>query len=163
MIDHELTGLARVREAMRSLGVTARIISPGIPMPTVPLAAAAVGCPIDQIIKTVVFATPDLVPVIAIANGTHRIDRNRLAEASGVESLKLAAPDFVLTATGFPAGGVAPVGIRDADARVFIDPAVLDLAIVFGGAGTEADLLELSTADLLRVTQGAVAAITVPD
>jgi Cys-tRNA(Pro) deacylase len=163
MIETSLTGLDRVREALRHLKLDARIVSPGTPMPTVPLAAAAVGCSVEQIIKTVVFVTRDRQPVIAIANGTRRIDRKQLAEAAGVVSLRLADPDSVLQVTGFPAGGVSPIGIRDATVPVIIDPAVLDVESVFGGAGTEHDLLELHTADLVRHTSGTVAAITLPD
>ena len=163
MIGTHLTGLDRVRESLRQLGLEARIVSPGTPMPTVPLAAAAVGCSLEQIIKTVVFTTADRLPVIGIANGTRRIDRKRLAEAAGVDSLKLADPDFVLRVTGFPAGGVSPIGIRDGSAKVVIDPAVLEVDFVFGGAGTEDDLIELPTSDLVRFTSGMIAAITIPD
>lgn len=163
MIETCLTGLDRVREALRQLELEARIVSPGTPMPTVPLAAAAVGCSVEQIIKTVVFSTPDRQPVIGIASGTRRIDRKLLAEAAGVESLKLADPDFVLRVTGFPAGGVSPIGIRDAGAPVIIDPAVLGVESVFGGAGTEDDLLELRTSDLVRYTSGKIAPITQPN
>lgn len=163
MIQIELTGLERVRAALRELALDARIVSPGIPMPTVPLAAAAVGCSAEQIIKTVVFATRDLQPVIAIANGTRRIDRTRLAAATGVESLRLATPDLVLRVIGFPAGGVSPIGTRDHDAPIFVDTGVLEQGTVFGGAGSEHDLLELRTTDLLRLTAATVATITVPD
>ena len=163
MIDPYLTGLDRVREALRVLGLSARIVSPGKPMPTVPLAAAAVGCPVDQIIKTVVFATHGGQPVIGIANGTRRIDRRRLAEAAGVESLRLASPKLVLAVTGYPAGGVSPIGIREYDTPVFIDPFVLEQEIVFGGAGSEDDLVELHPEDLLRNAAAMVAAITQPD
>ena len=163
MLESDLTGIDRVREALRLLELDARIVSPGTPMPTVPLAAAAIGCSVEQIIKTVVFVTRDRQPVIAIANGTRRIDRSRLAEAAAVDSLKLADPEFVLQVTGFPAGGVSPIGTRDRTAQVIIDPAVLEVEVVFGGAGTEDDLLELRTTDLLRLTAGTVAAITVPD
>ena len=163
MIEANVTGLDRVREALRSLGLSARSVSPGTPMPTVPLAAAAIGCSVEQIIKTVVFMTRDCQPVIAIANGTRRIDRKRLAEAAGVESLKLADPDFVLRITGFPAGGVSPIGIRDETARVVIDSAVLEVDFVFGGAGTEDDLIELPTSDLFRLSSAMIAPITTPD
>jgi prolyl-tRNA editing enzyme YbaK/EbsC (Cys-tRNA(Pro) deacylase) len=163
MIDSNLTGLDRVREAMRQLGLDVRIVSPGTPMPTVRLAAAAVGCSVDQIVKTVVFTTRDHRPVIAIANGARRIDRALLADAAAVQSLRLAAPDFVLHVTGFPAGGVSPLGIRDCEAPIYLDLAVLEQATVFAGAGTEDDLVELRTADLLRLQTVKVSAITVAD
>ena len=79
MIDQHLTGLERVRAAIELLNLRARIVSPGVPMPTVPLAAAAIGSSVDQIIKTVVFSNADLQPVIAIAR---MIDGNeRMASA----------------------------------------------------------------------------------
>ncbi len=159
-VPTELNGLDRVRRAIELLKLDAEIVTPGVPMPTVPLAATAIGCGNDQIIKTVVFSTPDGRAVIAIANGTGRISRHRLAEAAGVEKLRLADPAFVLERTGYPAGGVSPVAIRDPDAMLIIDPAVLRQDVVFGGAGTEDDLLRLSTADLVRVTGGIEAAIT---
>jgi prolyl-tRNA editing enzyme YbaK/EbsC (Cys-tRNA(Pro) deacylase) len=163
MIHPNLTGRERVEAALDGLGLESEIVSPGVPMPTVPLAAAAVGCSVDQIIKTVVFATPEGSPVIAIANGTSRIDRGLLAASLGVASLKLAAPEFVLDVTGFPAGGVSPVGIRATGAPIVIDPAVLVQESVYGGAGTEDDLLHISTTDLLRVTGACVCPITRQD
>jgi Cys-tRNA(Pro) deacylase len=163
MIDPNLTGRERVEAALNELDLDAEIVSPGMPMPTVPLAAEAVGCSVDQIIKTVVFITPGGEPVIAVANGTSRIDRKLLAAAVGAASLKLAAPEFVLKVTGFPAGGVSPVGIRTTDAPVVIDPAVLVQKSVYGGAGTEDDLLHLASTDLIRVTGGCVCPITRQD
>jgi prolyl-tRNA editing enzyme YbaK/EbsC (Cys-tRNA(Pro) deacylase) len=162
-IDVDLVGMDRLRAALIVLKLDARIVSPGTPMPTVPLAAAAVGCADDQIIKTVVFATPDGQAVIAIANGTRRIDRRQLASAAQVASLKLAQPDFVLDRTGYPAGGVSPIGIRDVDAPVIVDSAVLGQRIVFGGAGTENDLLEIETSQLLMLTGACVCPIVRED
>jgi prolyl-tRNA editing enzyme YbaK/EbsC (Cys-tRNA(Pro) deacylase) len=98
--------------------------------------------------------------VIAIANGTHRIDRGLLADVAGFDSLKLAPPELVFELNGYPAGGVSPIGIRESEAPIVIDPAVLDEEIVYGGAGTEDDLIEIKSADLLRVTQATVRQIT---
>jgi Cys-tRNA(Pro)/Cys-tRNA(Cys) deacylase len=156
VIDPELTGLERARAAIKLLQLNAQIISPGLPMPTVALAAEVIGSTVDQIIKTVVFAGTDGRIVVAIANGTHRIDRGLLAQAAGFDTLKLAPPEVVFQKTGYPAGGVSPIGIRESDAPVVIDPAVLEQDVVYGGAGSEADLIEIRTSDLLRVTAATV-------
>lgn len=163
MIESDLTGLDRVRAALVLLELDARVVSPGTPMPTVPLAASAVGASVEQIVKTLVFTTAPGKPVIAIANGTRRVDRQLLAVAAGEESLKLASPSFVQDTTGFPAGGVSPVGIRTSGVPVVVDPAVLEQERVFAGAGTEDDLLEMSTADLVRVTGAIIRSITRAD
>jgi prolyl-tRNA editing enzyme YbaK/EbsC (Cys-tRNA(Pro) deacylase) len=163
VIDPQLTGLARVRAAIVALGLDGRIVSPGLPMPTVLLAAAAVGVSVDQIIKTVVFMTPDRRPVIAIANGLRRVDHQLLAQFSGEPTVRLATTEFVLEQTGYPAGGVSPIGIRSVNASVIIDQAVTEQVRVFGGAGSEADLIEVSVTDLLRATGGHVRLITRAD
>ena len=160
MISIELQGLDRVHVALKSLGLDAAIVSPGQPMPTVPLAAEAVDCTVDQIIKTVVFIDPDGEPVIAIASGTRRINRQKLASAAGIAMVRLAAPEFVLQQTGYPAGGVSPIGIRNQAARIVIDIRVLDQSEVYGGAGTEDDLLRIRTDDLVKATGGNLASIT---
>lgn len=163
MIDPTLIGLARVRAAIAELALDARIVSPGTPMPTVALAAAAVGGCVDQIVKTIVFMTPDRLPIIAIANGLRRVDRLRLADASGVTTVKLASPEFVLEQTGYPAGGVSPIGIRSENAPIFIDQAITEQDWVFAGAGTEDELIGVAVSDLLRVTGGLVRSITRAD
>lgn len=160
VIDMQLEGLARVRAALAALGFDAEIVSPGVPMPTVPLAAQAVGCTNDQIIKTVVFTSPDGAVIIGIANGTGRIDRAKLAATAGVQKVKLADPAFVLERTGYPAGGVSPIGIRDRTARVFIDRSVTAQDFIFGGAGTEDDLIRLTPDDLITYSGGTLSEIT---
>ncbi len=125
MLPIELTGIDRVRRAMEREELDGEIVTPGVPMPTVPLAASAIGCHESQIIKTVVFTAPGDLAVVAIANGTRRINKATLAEAAGVPKVKLASPEFVLERTGYPAGGVSPIGIRDTNAIVIIDSAVL--------------------------------------
>ena len=160
MIPEDLSGIDRVRRAIALEHLDAEVVTPGISMPTVPLAAAAIGCHESQIIKTVVFTSPDEVAVVAIANGTRRINKATLAASAGVPNVKLASPGFVLERTGYPAGGVSPIGIRDRAAIVIIDESVLQESVVYGGAGTEDDLLRISTADLVRITSGRVTSIT---
>ncbi len=144
-------------------GIDAEIIAPGVPMPTVPLAAAAIGARTEQILKSLVFqdqATGRLV--LAIACGTGRIDRVRLGAIVGLARLRLAAPDVVLAATGFPAGGVPPIG-HASRLPVVMDRRAAALEVAYGGGGAEALLLRVRPADVLRVTDGIVADIVVGD
>lgn len=137
----------------------ATVLVPGLPMPTVPLAAAAIGVPQTQILKSLVFTTVDGVLVLAIAAGPSRIDRVRLASAAGLSKLRLADPAVVLTATGYPAGGVAPIA-HATPIPVVIDAAAASLVIAYGGAGTEDALLRIAPTDIVRVTSAVVANIT---
>jgi prolyl-tRNA editing enzyme YbaK/EbsC (Cys-tRNA(Pro) deacylase) len=139
--------------------VDAEILLPGVPMPTVPLAAAAIGVSEAAILKSLVFSAPDGRLVLAIAAGQTRIDRRLLAAAAGLPKLSLAAPDVVLAATGFPAGGVAPIGHQNALA-VILDEGAAALDVAYGGAGTEHGLLRIAPAEIIRLTGATVARIT---
>jgi Cys-tRNA(Pro) deacylase len=141
--------------------ISAKILKPGVPMPTVPLAAAAIAVREDQIIKSVLFHDSNGSVVLAIASGTARIDRKRLANAIGNGKLRLADAATVFAATGYPAGGVSPIGHATAF-PVVIDTRVMTLAVVYGGAGSEATLLKISPADIQRLTNAIVAEIVEP-
>jgi prolyl-tRNA editing enzyme YbaK/EbsC (Cys-tRNA(Pro) deacylase) len=145
-------------EFLAAHDIDAEFIAPGVPMPTVPAAAAAIGAREEQILKTVLFGNKTGEYAIAIASGPRRIDRALLGEIVGVAGLRVASPDEVLAITGFPAGGVAPVGLPP-ELTVVVDSAVMSLPIAFGGGGREDLLLEIRTADIIRVNQARVATI----
>ena len=71
-------------------------------------AAAAVGCSVGEIAKSLVFRAGDRA-VVAIMSGDNRLDPATLAAAIG-EEVRRADADFVRAATGFAIGGVPPLG-----------------------------------------------------
>lgn len=138
--------------------IDAELIEPGVPTPTVPDAAAALGVAEEQILKSLLFQSPDGRVVLAVACGPTRIDRAKLADAAGVERLKMAPADVVLERTGYPAGGTPPVGhIQALD--VVIDSRVMALTFAFGGGGRIDALLRITPAEIQRVTGAKVADI----
>ena len=161
-IPEELEGRGRCDAALAELGIDAEVVEPGVPMPTVPLAAEAVGVSSEQIIKTIALVDPHGEVVIAIASGTAKIDRGLVADAAGSAKLSLASPERVLTDTGYPAGGVAPIGLRG-NVPTVIDNAVTELDVVYGGAGSEEALLRIRVSDLLMATGAIIAPIRRPD
>jgi Cys-tRNA(Pro) deacylase len=154
--------VAALVTSIRERGVDVAILAPGIPMPTVPSAAAAIGVREDQIIKSLLFGDGRDRYVLAIASGVARIDRQALAKATGLEGLRLADPSTVAAVTGFPAGGVPPVGHRT-PLRVVIDRRAAALDVVYGGAGTEHCLLRIRPADIIRLAGAEVADILATD
>jgi Cys-tRNA(Pro) deacylase len=128
-------------------------------MPTVPLAAQAIGVPEDHILKTLVFVSDAGKFVIAIANGTRRIDRNRLAEAAAMRKPRPANPADVMAVTGYPAGGVAPLGLPSS-IPVIVDAATAALSSAYGGGGQEHLLLRVKVSDIIRCNNALVADIT---
>ncbi|ATB34303.1 aminoacyl-tRNA deacylase [Melittangium boletus] len=151
----------KLREYLRERAVDATLIQPGSDMPTVPLAAAALGVEPGQIVKSIVFEGKkqrDQVG-LAIAPGDLRVDVSKVGAALGYTSLKLAQPDTVLRAAGYAVGGVPPVG-HSTPIRVVIDKRVLDYPFVYGGGGDEQHMLRISPADIVRLTEAVVADIT---
>jgi Cys-tRNA(Pro) deacylase len=149
-----------LRVFLEQQGIDASFVAPGVPMPTVPLAAQAIGVPEDQILKTLVFVDDAGKYVVAIANGTRRIDRNRLAEAAAVRKPRSADPADVMAVTGYPAGGVAPLGLPAA-VPVIVDAATASLTSAYGGGGQEHLLLRVLISDVIRCNSAIVADITV--
>jgi len=144
---------------LREHGIDHEILAPGVPMPTVPLAAAAIGVEETRILKTLVFGDKEGRHAIAVACGPTRLDRKAVAAAAGMGRASMADPETVLRLTGFPAGGVCPVG-HLTPLPVLIDRAVMDLDIAYGGGGDERLLLRIAPRDILRLTGGAVADLT---
>lgn len=152
----DATGLPHLRAYLAQHGIEAEIRQPGLPMPTVPAAAAAIGVAEDQILKSLLFVDADGQAILVIANGVHRVDRAKLAAAAGLHKPRLADPATVLRLTGYPSGGVAPVGHASA-LRVLVDQRTAQLPIAYGGAGAEDALVRISPAAILRLTGGEIA------
>jgi Cys-tRNA(Pro) deacylase len=148
-----------LREFLEERGIESSFVAPGSPMPTVPLAAQAIGVPEDQILKTLVFVGDAGEFVIAIANGTRRIDRNRLAHAAKMRTARAANPANVVAVTGYPAGGFSPMGLPAA-VPVIVDAATAELRFAYGGGGQEHLLLRVRISDVIRCNNALVADIT---
>jgi Cys-tRNA(Pro) deacylase len=142
-------------------GVDCEIVAPGVPMPTVPAAAAAIGVEVSQILKTLLFDDRNGGFVVAIACGTGRVDRARLAAVSGAAKLRVADAPDVLRVTGYPAGGVAPLALPP-HLPVIVDAAVMEQPVAWGGAGREELLLRVAPADIVRLNNATVADIVLP-
>ena len=158
MVTERALGPEDVLAFARERGVAVELVAPGVPMPTVPLAAAAIGVRPEQILKTLLFEDGDGGYVVAIACGTARVDRGRLAAAVGRARLRLAGAETVLAVTGYPAGGVPPLGHRQPVPTV-IDARAAALEVAYGGGGVDDLLLRLRPDDLRRLTGATVAEI----
>lgn len=115
-------------------------------------AAAAIGCGVGQIEKSLIFRTPDDKPVLVIASGTNRVDEGKVAQALGGEVLRADA-DFVRRATGFAIGGVPPVG-HSIPPAVLLDRGLLQYDVIWAAAGTPNAVFQLSPQELQRITNG---------
>jgi prolyl-tRNA editing enzyme YbaK/EbsC (Cys-tRNA(Pro) deacylase) len=152
---------ARVRQALADLGVETEIKEFSASTRTSADAAAAIGCAVAQIAKSLVFrAKPSGRAILVMASGANRVDEAKLAAALG-ETIGKADADFVRAETGFAIGGVAPVG-HDVEKRgirlkTLIDRDLLQFDVVWAAAGSPNSVFRLTPDELVRITQGEVA------
>src|SRR4029077_2714379 len=89
-------------------------------------AAAAIGCEVAQIAKSLIFRSGTSgQAVLIIASGVDRVDEKKAASAIG-EPIARAAGEFVREATGFAIGGVPPVGHKT-QSIVLIEESLMQL------------------------------------
>ena len=121
-------------------------------MPTVKIAAAALGIAENTMTKNVVFLVKG-EPVLVIARGSSLVDKRVLARHFGVgrKKVKLATPAQTFEATGFVAGCVPPFGHKTA-LPTFIDEEVCELERVYGGTSDPKVLISLPLDQLLTIT-----------
>jgi len=109
-------------------------------------AAAAIGCEVGQICKSLVFrrAGDDGAAVLVIASGANRVDEARLRVVK-------ADADFVRAQTGYAIGGVPPFGhVREID--TVVDEDLLRFETVWAAAGTPSSVFPIAPADLVERT-----------
>ncbi|GGG46967.1 cys-tRNA(pro)/cys-tRNA(cys) deacylase [Caldovatus sediminis] len=121
-------------------------------------AAAAVGCDLARIAKSIVFRA-GAVPraVLVIASGANRVDMAKVARAIG-QPVKRADGGWVRDTTGFAIGGVAPVG-HLAPPIVLVDQDLFAFERVWAAAGSPTHVFETTPAELLRISGGVRAAV----
>ncbi len=143
--------LARVTAAVEAAGLTARPIEMAAETRTAEQAAAAAGCTLDQIAKSIIFQGQTTGrAVLFVTAGGNRVDAAKASALAG-EALGRADADAVRAQTGFAIGGVSPVG-HISPVETFLDHRLFDFTEIWIAAGTPRHIMPLSPADLARLT-----------
>jgi prolyl-tRNA editing enzyme YbaK/EbsC (Cys-tRNA(Pro) deacylase) len=148
--------LKRVETALAEAGVDVRVVEMPGSTRTAEEAAAAAGCALDQIAKSIIFRGEASGHVVLfITAGGNRVDPGRASALAG-QALGRADADLVRAETGFAIGGVAPVGLI-APVQAFYDPRLLDFAEVWAAAGTPRHVFAIDPRRLLEITGATLA------
>ncbi|MEO1061099.1 MAG: YbaK/EbsC family protein [Actinomycetota bacterium] len=150
----------RVAEAARRLGLGIEVVEYPDGTRTAEEAAAAVGCDVAQIVKSLVFVLDD-APCLALVAGDRRLDTARLATALGGASVGRADADAVRAATGFPIGGVPPIA-HATELPVALDRSLLDHEVVWAAAGTPRHVFAVAPRALFDAVGGTIADLGEP-
>jgi prolyl-tRNA editing enzyme YbaK/EbsC (Cys-tRNA(Pro) deacylase) len=141
----------RVSSFLREAGAEARIEEFEEGTPTAADAAAAVGCSLEQIVKSLVLVC-DGRPVVALVPGDRRVDPAKVARALGTASARVASSQEVEGATGFSPGAVAPFPLPKVE-TVLLDRTLLRHPKVWAGAGSERHIVGLTPSELGRLAR----------
>ena len=145
----------RLEEYLANEGIDAELIALGQETTTAQMAAVALGVPIDVVIKSILFQAKNGSLVLVVAPGTGRIDTKKLAQVTGTDGWRLAKPDVVLEATGYPAGGTPPVGLKQ-KIRMIVDARAAVLAEAYAGGGVHNVMLRIKPADIIRINDAEI-------
>ena len=118
-------------------------------------AAAAIGCDVAQIVKSLVFRKRSGDALLVLASGRNRVDEAKVG-ALVAEPISKADAAFVRKVTGFAIGGVPPAGHAQ-PIDTFVDRDLLSLGELWAAAGRPETVFPIAPDELVRVTRGRVA------
>ena len=124
-------------------------------------AARAIGCHVDQIVKSLVFVA-DTDPVLVLTSGGNRVDVVKVGKERSAAVVRKADADEVRAATGYAIGGTPPFG-HARDLPVLVDRHLTGFEVVWAAAGTPRHVFPIAPADLLQATGGQVADVTLDE
>ncbi|MCU1439757.1 MAG: YbaK/EbsC family protein [Rhodoglobus sp.] len=119
-------------------------------------AAAAVGCPVEAIVKSLLFVA-GARPVLVLASGPNRVDAGLVEQVLG-EPVTMADAKTVKLATGYSIGGVPPIG-HPQPLHTIIDETLLVLDEVWAAAGSANSVFAMEPNRLVELSGGTVARI----
>ncbi|MET9893580.1 YbaK/EbsC family protein [Streptomyces sp. NPDC006465] len=153
----------RFAEALRELGlgeVTGRVRRFPDANRTAAEAAAAIGCELSQICKSLFFAA-DGVPVLVLLDGSAQVDMELVQRELGAEKITRAGAHLVRESTGYATGAVPPFGHRT-KIRVLVDRSLLDHDTVWTSAGTPYTIFPMDPKSLIAHAGGTLVDVREP-
>ena len=146
----------RVHRALGDFGIEASVVELAASTRTAAEAAAAIGCTVSEIAKSLVFRTASGLPILVIASGTNRVDEQRVAVLVG-EPIERAPAAFVREMSGYAIGGVPPLAHAHPPQTVLIDADLMTFDAIWAAAGTPNAVFRLTPPELVRASGGRVA------
>jgi prolyl-tRNA editing enzyme YbaK/EbsC (Cys-tRNA(Pro) deacylase) len=141
----------KFQEQLKQLGLSGQVVEFEQTTRTAVDAAAAIGCEVGAIVKSLIFKTElSGQAVLVLTSGSNRVSEPYV-ESLVDDKLGKADADFVRSATGYAIGGVPPFGYS-ALPHVFIDEALLGYETIWAAAGTPNAVFPLTPADLQPLT-----------
>lgn len=143
--------LKRVVAALEAAGIRAEVLETTEETRTAEQAAAAAGCALDQIVKSILFRGEMTGSLhLFLTAGGNRVDPTAATRLTG-EPMGRADGALVRQVTGFAIGGVAPLG-HLTPLPAWVDPRLMEFDVVWAAAGTPRHIFPVAPDVLLRLS-----------
>ena len=113
-------------------------------------AAAALGCSVGAIVKSLVFKVEDDF-ILCLVSGDKRCSLNKLKKILHKKDVSMANPDDVKKITGYTIGGVSPVG-HLSKLRIILDKNLKRFSKIYAAAGHPNAVFEIGFDNLIKLT-----------
>jgi prolyl-tRNA editing enzyme YbaK/EbsC (Cys-tRNA(Pro) deacylase) len=120
-------------------------------------AAAAVGAPVDAIVKSLVLVAGE-EPLLALVSGPNRVDTDLLGTELRMP-VRMAKAREAKDASGYTIGGVPPFG-HPAPMPTVLDATLMKLEVVWAAAGSARAVFPIAPARLAELTGARVVRVT---
>lgn len=152
------SAVGRVKEALEKKGLRSEIKQFSGSTRTAQEAAAAIGCEVGEIIKSLLFRTKDTAqPILILVSGKNRVNEHAIEVFIGEKIVKADA-NFTREITGYSIGGIPPL-VNEKIQHVLIDEDLLNYQILWAAAGTPFTVFSLPAADIQKISHGSVVSI----
>jgi len=154
----EKEAVKRVEKSIKDFDPNLKIVCLEHTAKTAIDAAAALGCNIGAIVKSLLFSVGDNF-VLCLVSGDKRCSLNKLKKILEEKNVSMANPDNVKKITGYTIGGVSPVGHLN-KIKIYIDVNLKRFTKVFAAAGHPSCIFEIEFNQLVELTSGEIKEIT---
>ena len=125
------------------------------PTPTSVTAAAAVGCSVGEIAKSILMLVGKQ-PVIVITSGDTRVKSGRLKKAAGLNGkVMIPGADEVKQYTGYAPGAVCPFLLPE-ELPVLLDQSLQRFELIYPAAATDSSAVALTFSRLEELSGGSI-------
>ena len=121
-------------------------------------AAAALGCKVGAIVKSLLFKAGENF-ILCLVSGDKRCSLNKLKKILNEKDVSMANPEDVKRITGYTIGGVSPTG-HLTKTKIYIDENLKNFTSIFAAAGHPNAVFEIDFENLKALTQGETKEIT---
>ena len=122
-------------------------------------AAAKAGIDLNKVTKSLILLDQDKNPILAIIPGDCKLSFAKVKDAVQAKKVRLVPFEEAETYSGY-LPGATPMVHHKVQMKVILDKKLAVYESIYGGGGERTKLLELKTADVIRLNDAVVADIT---